>query len=256
MKKIIRIGKRIVESKKKILGAGKDVANGSEEVYITVGHDEVDEPAYLVAMWPNSTSEIPQPPLEKKEALRDAFEAIAQEGGYPVYFEHNEDASPAFATRGPTIDNLPVDKWELEKMFDKAVNAAKQIGLDVYSVMPRFAGKVKKNKLKKKTGGIHAEPYKEIDLSEIGIDALEDLSGQGQKDQIADHWREALDFTVDPGGAREHLKNLGIDPEDVDEMDEDTLANYILWIIANDWYEDQEYYDIEDPDKRWWYFGE
>jgi hypothetical protein len=92
---------------------------------------------------------------------------------------------------------------------------------------------------------IHMKYGDMLDRKDIPEEAIEDMSGPGQKDRVVAMWRKKLNFTVDPEGARRYLNTTGIDG--VDEMDDDTLADYVLWMAAG---------DMAEEDRDWFYLGE
>jgi hypothetical protein len=75
-------------------------------------------------------------------------------------------------------------------------------------------------------------------IRDIPVDALSDCSHQGSCDTDVKDWREQLDFNVPRNIAINWLGEFGI--EDVDKMDDVTLADYVLWLFAGDYQDTNE----------------
>jgi hypothetical protein len=71
-------------------------------------------------------------------------------------------------------------------------------------------------------------------VEDLPAECVSDCSAPGQDAQEAvTYWRERLGFTVPRAYAVEYLRGFG-SWEDLDSVDDETLADRVLWLFAGD----------------------
>ena len=72
-----------------------------------------------------------------------------------------------------------------------------------------------------------------VDIDDLPQDCIDDCSAQGSVDAAVTHWRETLGFTVDRAAAMNSIAASGShDLDEIEAMDDDQLADRILWDAA------------------------
>jgi len=83
-----------------------------------------------------------------------------------------------------------------------------------------------------------------IMIKDIPEEAVDACGGQGNKDQVVDHWVEKLDFNVPRELAIKYLKEFGA-WEDLKQTNQDTLNKRVFWIACNDIAENGEWFGLQ-----------
>lgn len=81
----------------------------------------------------------------------------------------------------------------------------------------------------------------ELLIEDLPVDCIVDCSQPGQDvEPECDYWRKELDFTVNRNRAIDYIVSSGAhEREELDEWEDDRLANWILWQACCDFREFQ-----------------
>ena len=73
----------------------------------------------------------------------------------------------------------------------------------------------------------------ELSINELPDDCIRDCSGPGQADAAVQHWRQALDFSVNRERAIACLEGYGAwEPEELEAKSDEDIAETILWLAC------------------------
>ena len=89
-------------------------------------------------------------------------------------------------------------------------------------------------------GGLHVDYVFDIDdiPEEYRDECISDCSASGDVGQAVEYWRKKLNFTVNRDRAIQCLKGYGAwEPEELAEMDDDEIADKILWLACGNFSE-------------------
>lgn len=78
-----------------------------------------------------------------------------------------------------------------------------------------------------------------LNLTDLPDECILDCGeGPGQKDAAVNHWRDALNFTVDRAKAIDCIAGYGAwEREDLENREDDDLAEIILWLACGNFAE-------------------
>lgn len=92
--------------------------------------------------------------------------------------------------------------------------------------------------------GLHVDYT--LDKDELPEDCIYECSAQGNVEEAVEHWRKQLNFTVDRDKAIACLAGYGSwEPEELAEMDDDDIANKILWLACSTFKEGDNLFVLE-----------
>lgn len=79
---------------------------------------------------------------------------------------------------------------------------------------------------------------------ELPPECVSDCSASGAVDNAVTYWRLTLNFEVPRELSQRYLIEAGIERERVTKMDNDTLAEYVLWLACCDIRENGEWFGV------------